>query len=450
MSHTLASALPVLEVIARGGGGGSGGGSGGSGGGSGIGALFFVGYIPTHFVGDWTTRNYSRGLGAVVGSLVGFAISLVAALLFLPFFPFYWGLVVAGAVVGAWTGTLNLIGKMRSKVEANKKIIAVAATADPVWDEASLHERITQTFTDYQNDWSHFNLEHIRSYTTDRYFTHVSLMLAALKVMGRQNVVGNPQLRQHYIANIVDHKDNSKDSFTAVIVGQANDQLIDTAQNRTLYTDSSQFTEYWNFKRVGNQWMLDSIDQATADLYQKHTPLSTFAEENGMFYSLDWGWLLLPKRGQLFSKSNFMRSDINNHVIGQWNGIIVQLYTYRPNKEANANYQIAQITLPKSYGGILIKRKGLLNIAPRGYQKITYEWPDFNKRYVVYATDADKVTSFELLNPKFMAELYDKNLKVEIEVVDNVVYLYSKIGLGEKQYPEMLEILRQAFHELKL
>jgi hypothetical protein len=175
-----------------------------------------------------------------------------------------------------------------------------------------------------------------------------------------------------------------------------------------------------------------------------------FAQENGMFYSLDWGWLLLPKRGQLFSKSSFVNSDINNHVIGQWNGIIVQLYTYRPNKQTNVNYQIAQITLPKSYGGILIKRKGLLNFAPSGYQKVSYEWPDFNKRYAVFATDADKVTSFELLNPKFMADLYDRDLKVEIEVVDNIVYLYSKVGLQENHYPDMLEILRQAFRELKL
>jgi hypothetical protein len=68
----------------------------------------------------------------------------------------------------------------------------------------------------------------------------------------------------------------------------------------------------------------------------------------------------------------------------------------------------------------------------------------------VFATDMDKVTSFELLNPKFMADLYDKNLKVEIEVVDNVVYLYSKVGANEVRYADMLDILKQAFRELKL
>jgi hypothetical protein len=30
------------------------------------------------------------------------------------------------------------------------------------------------------------------------------------------------------------------------------------------------------------------------------------------------------------------------------------------------------------------------------------------------------------------------------------VYLYNKLAVGETKYPDMLEILRQAFHELKM
>jgi hypothetical protein len=161
----------------------------------------------------------------------------------------------------------------------------------------------------------------------------------------------------------------------------------------------------------------------------------------------------------------FKNSDVNNHVIGNWNGLIVQLYTYIPQKRSKDNYLIAQITLPKSYGGIIIKRKSdwkqrdifsnFSIFTPKGYRKITMEWPDFNKRYTVYATDMDKVTSFELLNPKFMADLYDKTLPVSIEVVDNVVYLYAPTtGLPvtgtQPRYKEMLEVLQAAFKELRM
>jgi hypothetical protein len=377
-------------------------------------------------------------------------VTFLAAVLFLPFAPFEVLLVAGGSIVGVWTGSLNLIGKLKAKSVKTKAKVTAAASKDPIWHETALQNRVAQTFTDYQRDWSTFNIEHIKTYVTPRYYQHVSLMLTALKVMDRKNDVANPELLAQYIAEANDNKDDTKDNFVAVINGRANDKLIDIATNKTLYTDTSSFVEYWRFLRSGDTWLLDSVGQATENINDLHAPLKIFAEAHGMFYSLDWGWLLLPQRGELFKKSSFLRSDVNNHVIGEWNGIIVQMYTYRPDREVNSNFQIAQITLPKSYGGIIIKRKSFWNFTPKGYLKLTYEWPDFNKRYDVFATDMDKVTSFELLNPKFMADLYDKNLKVEIEVVDNVVYLYSKMAVGETKYPDMLEILRQAFHELKM
>jgi len=178
-----------------------------------------------------------------------------------------------------------------------------------------------------------------------------------------------------------------------------------------------------------------------------------------MHYSLDWGWLLLPQRGQLFRHASFKESDVNNHVIGQWRGRIVQLYTYVPVHRAAENYLVAQLTLPKSYGGIIIKRnsgwlgRGILS--PQGYRRVSMEWPDFNKRYTVYATDVDEVTSFELLNPKFMADLYDQRLPFNIEVADNVVYLYAAttgltVSGSQARYAAGLDVLAAAFKELRL
>ncbi len=68
----------------------------------------------------------------------------------------------------------------------------------------------------------------------------------------------------------------------------------------------------------------------------------------------------------------------------------------------------------------------------------------------MYATNENQVTSFELLNPSFMAWLYDQNIKVNIEVVDNVVYLYSRIAEGEMRYAEMMDILQKSHKELKM
>lgn len=79
------------------------------------------------------------------------------------------------------------------------------------------------------------------------------------------------------------------------------------------------------------------------------------------------------------------------------------------------------------------------------------EWGDFNKRYEVWASDMERVTSFELLNPSFMVKLQELPFEVNIEVVDNVVYLYSlKAKVNPQVYETMLTILYQAFKEMRL
>jgi len=118
---------------------------------------------------------------------------------------------------------------------------------------------------------------------------------------------------------------------------------------------------------------------------------------------------------------------------------------------------VSQINLPKDYGGIIIKPKKTLtsrNLKHKkidGYTKFEFEWPDFNKRYEVYATDADKLATFKLLNRAFMSYLYDTDANIAIEVTDNVVYLYWKLqSIPVFDYRIMMKILLKACRELKL
>jgi hypothetical protein len=90
---------------------------------------------------------------------------------------------------------------------------------------------------------------------------------------------------------------------------------------------------------------------------------------------------------------------------------------------------------------------------PRGFQQYSLEWEDFNKRYDVYASNEDTIATFELLNPKFMAQLYDLCPDASIEVVDNIVYFYEPLTLGRAdtaQYKKYAELLLQAGKELSL
>lgn len=444
----LADTLPYLHLLARGGGGGSGG--GGSGGGGGLGIIAGIGYVPTHFVTAWFNKHASKAAAIIVGSILGLLITVLS---------FYAGilvgvLVAAGAAFGVYSGVTNLLTRLKKRVQGAKTVMQAAASTDPVWQEAAIDSRIKSVFMNFQSDWSNFNLPNIRTYTTDYYYDHVRLMLTAIYQMGRRNVVANPVLQTAAVVDVKDRPNQADDSFNALVMAQAHDQQIDTVRNQVIYTDDSPFQEFWHFQRVNDQWMLNGISQATENYLQADANLKQFATQNNLYYSLDWGWLLLPQRGQLFGKANFKNSDINNHVIGEWNGLLVQLYTYIPAKNSQRadNYLIGQLNLPKTYGGILIKRRGginLFNRPPAGYQQVSLEWPDFNQRYDVYATDLERVTSFELLNPNFMARLYDMNLAINIEVVDNLVYFYVRLNKANERYHAMLTVLQMAYQELK-
>jgi hypothetical protein len=290
---------------------------------------------------------------------------------------------------------------------------------------------------------------------TPHYYQHASLMVAALKQAGRTNDVQNPVIQQSVITKMHDDQRDAEDRVTVGLTAQADDRLIDDISGQQLYRDKSAFTEYWRFQRDGDNWRLDDIEQATRAGWTRDSRIEDFAKQNGYFYSLDWGWLLIPARGQLFGKAKFGTSDINNHVIGVYNNdFLLQIYTYDPNPKSHDSYLIIQTNVPKSYGEIVVRRKRRWHwFGPRGLHKLSLESTDFNKKYEVFASDVERVTSFELLHPAFMAKLEALPFEVNIEVVDNVVYLYAPQKDDRPQadhYPVMLEILREAYKQMKL
>ena len=87
---------------------------------------------------------------------------------------------------------------------------------------------------------------------------------------------------------------------------------------------------------------------------------------------------------------------------------------------------------------------------PSGYERFEMEWTDYNQKYEVYASKRDALSAFELLNPKFMANLYDKSLNYSMEAVENVVYIFAEIEeTKEEDYQELLMTLTEAFCELE-
>lgn len=445
--------LSMITEFARAGGGGSGGGSGGGGGGIG-GLVYVIGYIPSHWVAYWCRKHLAQATSYVVATAFALAYAVLIGYIFAgnPFLDF---LLIGAVFLGAGAGLFGWFDAILKKIKLTRKKVELAAATDQAWAPDSLQARVREVFLNYQADWSALNFSRISDYTTPSYAHHVALMIAGMHSLKRRNLVENPQLLEVVLVDAQDRANNDLDYFVAQVVGSARDQLIDERTGQIIYTDASHFTEYWRFNRQGHTWLLAGIEQATASESAVQHDIRVFAETNGLRYSPDWGWLLLPQRGVLFQKANFTASDVNNHCIGLYHHILVQLFTYVPvksNKDgARLNYTIAQAALPKNYEDIIVERKTFwtrFKSAPHGFQKLEMESTEFNSRYVVYATDVEQVTSFELLHPAFMLKLNSLPFKVNIEVADNVVYLYSLDTTAD--YATMLEVLKAAFDEMKL
>lgn len=461
--------LGIIDMFARAGGGGSSSGSGSDGSGGEI--LALLGYFPSYYLGKIVKKLLPRRAEIIVSA--SFATLFSIMLLVIGLLGGSLGIVFAICViVGVWSGWsaafFGVWDKLRERAKKTKNRIDIAEQADAAWNEEMMLQIVESTFYQFQSDWSNHNIASIQTYLEPSYARHISLQLQILTELGRRNQMSDVSIQQMHIIDMHDSVDNTVDQFTVAIEAKATDILLDTKTNTQLYVDRRAFTEYWVFLRgvdTTTPWILKSIRQTTEHASSYEKSMQKFAHENHMYYSLDMGWLYMPIAGILAKRGKLGQSDINNHVVGTYHDRLVQLYTFTPvidrSNTSAWNYLMLQVSLPKSYSGIIVQpgKKLLSNTfikPPKDYTKHEFEWADFNKRYDVHATDADRIATFELLNPGFMEYLYDNDPGIGIEVADNVLYLFKPLGsisgkrVKQTEYQTMLTIALKAFKELQL
>lgn len=350
-------------------------------------------------------------------------------------------------VAGVW----GLVYISNKRARAKK-----AMTNNSTPQEKFIHQEAKSIFRKYQDDWSNFNTKSIAKYTTNKYCEHATLMLELLKNLHRVNKVSNLGVSGVFLLSPVNDQTALPAEVRVEFEFSGLDQVIDTKTNETLYSNSAKkITETWTFLYDGKKLKLSGISQPTESANHLVKSLADFAGNNNLFYSPDWGRYALPSRGLIFGNAKMQISDINNHIVGKWGDLLIQMYTYA-EAPANPNfyYLVGQISLPKEYKGVIVKsrhsRSKVFRRISKDYDKFELEWNDFNDRYEVYAASADALPAFELLNPKFMELLYSKNPDYSLEVADNTIYIFLNIKQAtEQDYSDLLAILTAAYQELK-
>lgn len=322
-------------------------------------------------------------------------------------------------------------------------------------EEKEIHRQAEEIFKSYQADWSDFNTKSIKKYTTTHYYKHAELMLELLQNLHRANKVSKLKVKKVYLLDPVNENTGTPAHLRIAFSFAGLDEVIENDGTKLYSQYVSDAVETWDFVYDGKTIKLSGISQPTESAPHLVRSLANFADENGLFYSPDWGRYALPKRGMIFGGASMKIADINNHVIGKWGDLLIQLYTYAetPGRTVGSYYIVGQINVPKDYLGVVVKSKNFKagKKPDKSYDKFELEWNEFNNRYDVYAASRDALPAFELLNPKFMEYLYSKNPSYNLEVVDNVIYIYAPIStVTEQDYEDLLEVLKKAYDELKM
>ncbi len=341
-------------------------------------------------------------------------------------------------------------------VHDNKtKIKSKIARNNSTPEEKFIHAEAEKIFKAYQADWTALDSTKIAVYTTPEYHEHATYQLELLKNLHRVNKVSNLKINYVCLLTPVNDKTPLPANIRVEFGFNGLDEVIDNAKNKTLYKNNAVgVSETWNFIYDGKSLKLSGISQPTESSAHLIRSLANFANKNHLYYSPDWGRYALPARGLIFGGSSMSVADINNHIIGKWGDLLIQLYTYsKVPGDPSTYYLVGQINVSKDYLGVIVKsKKYKTHEKPdKSYDKFEMEWPDFNERYEVYAASRDALPAFELLNPKFMEYLYDKNLNYNLEVADNVIYIFASVrNITEADYAELLDVLKLAHKELKM
>lgn len=431
-------------------------GGGGSGGGGEMALGVFIGYAIMFYISKPFHKLLERQVALSITIIINIILCILTFVVAIALGDVYIWIICIEIIVGYWIGwSAEMFGfweKMRKRLKKADDDLAKAG-----WNEAELHQAASQAFMRYQYDWSMRDTSKFAEYLTPYYAGHAALMVRALAELHRFDTMNEVQIIKMDTSAVYDNTDDNQDYFSVFIEAKARDVLSEET-GKQLFVNTTPFIEEWTFQRANNTWLLAGIRPSTEAPGAVETDMQQFAQANNLYYSLDMGWLFIPARGELFNNGewSFGYSDINNHIIGVWGENLIQMYTYaRAQSKQKTNQKIflvGQIHVPKEYGGILVERKKGMGrmFAPKGYQKYEFEWPDFNKRYQVYATDQSRLATFELINPGFMAFLYDNFNDVSIEVVDNIIYFYSLKTVLRSDYEKLLELLSKAHKELRL
>lgn len=222
----LFSLFVVTLAMARAGGGGSYSGGGG-------------GYHPVY-------HSYSSGGGGSGGG-GGIDLSMIFSFIF-------------GAIF------VVLIIVVVRVIRTRRRLAKATETADPMWNVKTMKQHAMDVFHRMQTAWSRQYMDPVEDIVMPQLFNRYSEMLYLQKRQNMRNMIGFISIEKARIVDVEDSDQNNEDRFSIYIAGTMTDYMESTDMRGTKttlgITTPQPFDDTYHFRRVGNVWMLENINNA--------------------------------------------------------------------------------------------------------------------------------------------------------------------------------------------
>ena len=131
-----------------------------------------------------------------------------------------------------------------------------AQQVDAFCDEHILSDKISKSYFTIQQAWSDQNIQLLKLYLTPSLWKEWELKIQNQIDKGERNLLTDVALLDFSITDIL----LEEESFYVYIRGKMNDRTIDK-NNQVIEFHDQEFIEYWKFKRVDENILLDEIRQ---------------------------------------------------------------------------------------------------------------------------------------------------------------------------------------------
>ncbi len=213
-------------ILLRAGGGSGGGGSGGGGGGSSGGA---------------SGTSGSGGQPTLLESIFQF---IMMPLVF-------------------FSSTILYYIKLTKYSRKSKKLMKQMKQSDNAWKYKDISRRVTDCYFAVQTAWCDMDMTPMQQYMSEDLFDSFQTKLNWMKYRKEKNILKDIKLINALPVAVHDDDDNTRDYIWFYIKGRMIDYTIntDTQAKVSGSTAHSSFTEYWQFTRKDDNWVLNKILQ---------------------------------------------------------------------------------------------------------------------------------------------------------------------------------------------